>query len=177
MEKKIKKTSKTESSVYSNEEKTVIVTIVIALVIMSALVLQLIFFAPISAEKSSALYYLDSNKQTDNLPSTVILGENNTFTLWVGVENHNDETIDYQVAMKMDDGTGALNQSSAQVIEDFQYTLEDEEVWEFPIEITLEQLGTNRVIFELSIWNATAERYQYAGIWVNLSVEALQESQ
>ncbi|MDG6223399.1 MAG: DUF1616 domain-containing protein [Candidatus Bathyarchaeota archaeon] len=176
MEKKIKKTSKTESSAYSNEEKTVILTIAIAVVIIGALLVQLTLLTPINAEKCSALYYLDSNKQTENLPSTIILGENSTFSLWVGVENQNNEPLDYQVLMKIDDGKGVLNQSSAEVIEYFDQTLEDNDIWEFPVEITIEKLGTNRIIFELFIWNATATEYQYSGIWVNLSVEAIEAS-
>lgn len=173
MEKKIKKTSKIKSSSYSSEEKTVIVTIIIALVIMSALVVQLIFLTPINAEKSSAIYYLDSNKQTENFPTIVNLGEN--ITLWVGVENQNDETLDYQVQVKRDDGTGPLNQSSVDFFQTYEKTLDDEDIWEFEVNITIDELGTNRIIFELFVWNETATDpdYEYTGNWVNLSVEAL----
>jgi len=170
MEKKIKKTSKTKSSSNIGEEKTVIVTIVIALVIMSALVVQLVFLTPINAEKSSAIYYLDSNKQTENLPKTVNLGEN--ITLWVGVENQNDETLNYQVQIKRDDGTGPLNQSSADSFQTYEKTLDDEDIWEFEVNIKINELGTNRIIFELFVRNETTPTYEYTGNWVNLSVES-----
>jgi uncharacterized membrane protein len=175
MEKKIKKTSKlTQSSSYTNEEKTVIATIVIALVIMSALVVQLVL-TPAVPENCSAIYYLDSNKQTDNLPNTVILGENSTISMWVGVENQNGTTLDYLVEIKIDDGNGALNQSSADVVQTFtQKEVDDEDLWEFKVDIEIEQLGTNRIIFELSARETDATDYEYTGNWVNLSVEALE---
>ncbi len=176
MEKKIKKTSKaTKSSSYSNEEKTVIATIVIALVIMSVLLVQLVL-TPSNPENCSAIYYLDSNNQTENLPNTVILGENSTVSLWVGVENQNGTTLDYKVEIKIDDGTGALNQSSADIIDVFEETLDDEGVWEFQVNIEIEELGTNRIIFELSARETPTTEYEYTGNWVNLSVEAIENS-
>ena len=175
MEKKIKKTAKSsKSSSYSNEEKTVITTIVIALVIMSALVVQLIF-TPIDPEYCSAIYYLDANKETENLPKTVVLGQNSTISMWVGVENQNGTPLDYQVQVKIDDGTGPLNQSSASPIRRLNQTINDDEVWEEKVEIPITQLGTNRIIFELFTWNATTEEYDdYTGNWVHLSVEAIE---
>lgn len=170
MEKKIK-TSKEKSPSIINEEKTIVITIIIALVIMSALVVQLVFLSPINAEKSSAIYYLDANKQTENFPTTVTLGE--SITLWVGVENQNDETLEYQVQIKRDDGTGPLNQSIVDYFQSHEKTLDDEDIWEFEVNITINELGTNRIIFELFIWNPTTTKYEYTGNWVNLSVEAI----
>jgi uncharacterized membrane protein len=174
MEKKIKKTAKsTKSSSSSNEEKTVIATIVIAVVIMSALVLQLVL-TPIDPAYCSAIYYLDSDKQTEKLPKTVILNQNSTFSMWVGVENQNGTTLDYQVQVKIDDGTGPLNQSSAIPIKTLNQTINDGDVWEEEVEITIDQVGTNRIIFELFIRNATDSEYDYTGNWVHLSVEAIE---
>jgi uncharacterized membrane protein len=175
MEKKIKRTEKGSKSVsYSNEEKTIIITIGVAIVIISVLLVS-VLLTPASEEKFSAIYYLDSEKSTENLPKTVILGQNSTFSLWVGVENQNGTTLDYSVQLKRDDGTGQLNQSSADIIESFENTLEDGETWEFPVTINIEHLGTNRVIFELWFGKGTASD-KYSGKWVNLSVTAIEAS-
>jgi hypothetical protein len=53
-------------------------------------------------------------------------------------------------------------------------TINDGEVWEEELQITIDQLGTNRIIFELFIKNATSSKYDYTGNWVNLSVEAIE---
>jgi uncharacterized membrane protein len=175
IEKKIKRTEKgTKSVSYNNEEKTIIITIGVAIVIISVLLVN-VLINPASEEEFSAIYYLDSEKSTGNLPQTVILGQNSTFSLWVGVENQNGTTLDYSIKLKMDDGTGQLNQSSADIIESFENTLEDGETWEFPVTINIEQLGTNRVIFELWVGKGTTND-EYSGKWVNLSVEAIEAS-
>lgn len=175
MEKKIKRTKKSTKSVsYSDEEKTIIITIIIALVIIGALLVNVVNEQP-SIEKFSSIYYLDSQKQTENIPKTVVLGENDTFTLYVGVENQNGTTIDYSVKLKIDDGNGPLNQSSAMVLDHFEKTLKDGDIWEFPVTIDREKLverGTKRIIFELWLGKGTADD-QYSGKWVNLSVEVV----
>ena len=172
MEKKIKRTEKGGKSVsYSSEEKTIILTVLVALVIIGALLVNLVL-TPAPTEKFSTIYYLDSEKQTENLPKTVVLGENSTFSLWVGVENHNDTTIDYQVLVKYDDGKSPVDPSPVEPTESFEKTLADEETWEFPVTITIDQLGSNRVILELWYLNRTSLEPEYTGNWVNISVEA-----
>ena len=177
MEKKIKRTTKGAKYVsYSREEKTIIITILVALVIMGALLVKMTVFMPIETEPFSAIYYLDSENQTANIPKTVVLGENSTFSLWVGVENQNRTTIDYQVWIKMDDGKGLLNHTSTEYIQSIEEPLEPlahGETWEFLVPINIEQLGTNRISFELWFFNETVNEFQYSGKWVSLSVEAV----
>ncbi len=175
MEKKIKRTSQgTKSGSYSSEEKTIILTILVALVIIGALLVNLVFFTPVETEQFSAIYYLDSEKQTTNLPKTVVLGENSTFSLWVGVENQKGTTMDYSVLVKVDDGSSPVDYSPAEPIESFERTLADGEIWEFPVTISIDQLGSNRVIFELWFFNGTKNDPDYTGNWVSLSIEAIQ---
>ena len=173
MEKKIKKTSQGRKSVsYNSEEKTIILTVVVALVIISALLVNLVL-TPAPTEKFSTIYYLNSEKQTDNLPKTVVLGENSTFSLWVGVENHNGTTIDYQVLVKYDDGKSSVDPSPVEATESFEKKLVNEETWEFLVTVIIDQLGNNRVIFELWYLNGTSLEPEYTGNWVTISVEAV----
>lgn len=175
MEKKIKRTSQGTKSVSGNgEEKTIIVTILVALVILGALLVYLVFFTPVETEPFSAIYLLDSEKQTENFPKTVVLGENSTFSLWVGVENQNDTTRDYSVRVKVDDGKSLVNPSPVEPTESFDKTLLDKEIWEFRVTISIDQLGHNRVLFELWFFNVTKNDWDYTGNWVNLSLEAIQ---
>ncbi len=173
MKKKIKRTPKGARPVSDrDEEKTITITIVIAIVILAGL---LIYLALTPAQKTpfAAIYLLDSEKQTENFPKTVILGENNTFTLWVGVENQNDTTMDFSVYVKLDNGTAPVDPSPATVTESFERTLLDKEVWEFPVTITIDQVGSHRIIFELWFFNETANDFEYSGNWVSLTLEAI----
>lgn len=175
MERKVKGTSQGTKSVLDlDEEKTIILTILVALVILGALLVYLVFFTPTQKEPFSAIYLLDSEKQLENFPETVVLGENSTLVLWVGVENQNDTTIDYSVQVKVDDGKSLVNPSPVEPTESFNRSLFNEEKWEFPVTISIDQLGHNRIIFELCFFNVTKNDWDYTGNWVNLSIEAIQ---
>ena len=175
MEKKIKRTQKgAKSASYSSEEKTIILTILVALVIMIALLVYMVFFTPTQKEPFASIYYLDSEKQLENIPKTVVLGENSTFSLWVGVENQNDKTITYSVQVKVDDGTSHVDPSPSEPTQTFEKSLVNNEIWEFPVTISIDQLGHNRIIFELWFFDETEDDFDYTGSYVCLSLEASQ---
>jgi uncharacterized membrane protein len=173
MERKVKGTSEGAKLISDmNEEKTIILTILVALVILGAL-LVLVSFTPAQKEPFAAIYLLDSGKQAENFPKTVVLGENSTFSLWVGVENQNETQV-FTVQVKVDDGKAPVDPSPAEPTQSFERALLNEEVWEFPVTINIDQLGSHRVIFELWSFNETENTLEYTGNWVSLSLEAIQ---
>jgi uncharacterized membrane protein len=170
MEKRIRRTSEAaESDSRGGEEKTVILTILVALAIMVGILVYVVFFMPAQKEPFSAIYLLDSDKQLENIPKTVILGENSTFTLYVGVENRNDTTTEYSVQVSLDEGN-----SSAELIGSFNNTLANGETWEFPVTINIDQPGSHTIIFELWLFNKTKNSWDNTGSWLNLSIEAIE---
>ena len=146
----------------------------VAIVILVALLVQLAPDSP-SKEGFVAIYVLDSEKQIENFPKMVVLGENNTFMLWVGVENQNDTTKVFSVLVKLDNGTLPVDPSPANATESFERTLLDEEIWEFQVTINIDQVGSHRIIFELWSFDETENALKYSGNWVSLSLEAIQE--
>ena len=173
MEKRVKRKPKGAKSGFDrDEEKTITATILIAIVILAGLLIYLAL-SPAPTEPFSAIYLLDSEKQTENFPKTVVLGENNSFPLWVGVENQNGTTKVFMVHVKLDDGTGQVDYSPANITESFEKTLLDEEVWEFQVTINIDQLGSHRVLFELWFLDETTNNPRYSGNWVSLSLEAI----
>ena len=167
MEKKVKRTPQGAKSVSDqDEEKTITITILIAIVILAGLLIYLAL-TPAPQEPFAAIYLLDSEKQTENFPKTVVLGENNTFPLWVGVENHKGTTKAFSVYIKIDDGEGDVDPSPVEPTESFEKTLSDKETWEFQVMINIDQLGSHRIIVEL--WSFD----EYSGKWVSLSLEAI----
>jgi uncharacterized membrane protein len=175
MEKKIKRAPESAKAISDkDEEETIILTILVALVIFGALLVYLVFFTPAQEEHFASIYYLDSEKQLENIPKTVVLGENSTILLWVGVENQYDETRVFTVRVKMDDGTGSVDPSPVEPIQSFEKALMNTEVWEFPVNINIDQSGNHRLIFELWFSNETNKDMNYTGNWVCLSIEAIQ---
>ena len=173
MEKKVKRIPKGAKSVSDlDEEKMITVTILIAIVILAGLLVYLVL-DPASKESFTTIYYLDSEKQTENFPETVVLGMNNTFSLWVGVENHNGTTKAFSVEIKIDNGKGDVEPSPVEPIESFERTLLDEEVWEFQVTINIDQLGSHRIIFELLSFDDAKNDFEFSGNWVSLSLEAI----
>jgi uncharacterized membrane protein len=167
MEKKVRRAPKADR----DEEKIITITVLVAIVVLSGLLVYLVL-QPAQKEPFSAIYLLDSEKHTEDFPKTVILGENSTFSLWVGVENQNDTTLDFIVWMKMDNGTETVNPSPANETESFERTLLDDHVWEFQVTINIDQLGSHRIIFEL--WFLDEENVpKYSGNWVSLTLEAV----
>ena len=171
-ERKAKRTSgDTKPGSEADEEKTIIVTILVALVIIGGLLVYLMFFTPIQTEPFAAIYLLDSEKQAENYPKTVVLGENSTFQLWVGVENQNKTQV-FSVQVKVDNGTAPVGSNKTACIETFNRTLLDGETWEHPVTITIDQLGSHRILFELWFLDETKNEFAYTGNYVSLSVEA-----
>lgn len=175
MKKKIRRTGKdTKSGSGISEHKTIIATILVGIVIMSGVLVYTMVTKPTTAEQFSAMYVLDSEKQANNYPQTVVLDTNSTFTLWVGVENQKDQTLDYSVQVKLDDGTTTEEPSQAEPTQVFNRTLVDGETWEFQVTINIDQPGNNRVIFELQLFNETENSWEYAWIRLDFTVEAIQ---
>ncbi len=174
MEKKIRKTGKdTKSGSGISEEKVIVATILVAIVIMSGVLVWTIIDKPPTTEQFSAMYVLDSEKQANNYPRTVVLGTNSTFSLWVGVENQNDKTVEYSVQVKLDDGTPTEDPSPAEPVQVFNRTLVNEETWEFQVTINIDQPGNNRIIFEMQVFNVLENVWEYTTTRFDFTVEAI----
>ena len=175
MEKKIKRTDKNNNSgSVISEEKVIIATILVAIVVMSGVLVWAMIENPATTEQFTAMYVLDSEKQANNYPTTVVLGTNSTFSLWVGVENQEDKTMEYSLQLKQDDGTSTKDPNPAEPIQTFDITLADGEKWEFQVTIDINQAGTNRVIFELYFFNTLNDKWDYVGNSFGITVEATQ---
>jgi uncharacterized membrane protein len=133
---------------------------------MSAVLVYMAFFSSVQKQPFTSIYLLDSQKQLENIPETVVLGENSTFTVWVGVENHNDTTLEYSVQVKLDDG------NTEETVECFNKTLANNETWETEVTITIQEQGTNTVTFELLFFNETENSWNQTGSWINITIEA-----
>ena len=78
------------------------------------------------------------------------------------------------VEVKIDNGTAPIGNSTFVADQSFEKTLEDKEgerLWEFPVTITIDQVGHNRILFEL--WIEVEDEIKWTGNWVSLTVEAI----
>ena len=144
-----------------DEEKTITVAILVAIIILAGLLVYM-SFTPAPQETVISIYYLDSEKKADNYPQLLVLGENNTFLLWVGVENFMGRIEYSSVLVKVDDGTGHVDPSPIEPVKRFEKVLLNKETWEFPMTMTINQSGKHRIIFELWLFNELENVFSYS---------------
>jgi len=146
------------------EEKAITVAVLSAIIILASL-LAYILLTPAPQESFVALYLLDAEKKTENYPQLLVLGENNTFLLWVGVENFMGNIEYCSVLVKVGNGTVQADPSPLEPVYRFEKVLLNKETWEFPVTMTVNQLGKHRIIFELWLFNELENVFRYSGIW------------
>ena len=133
-----------------NGNKGPIVSIVLALIFVSIIVAGYYFLvldAP--PEGFSSMYILDEQKKTEAYPEFLTINENNTFNLWVGVENHLGIQQNYEIQQKLTKDPILTFPINENIENRFTKTLNDQETWESLITTTISNPGNYSLIFEL----------------------------
>ena len=160
------------SNKMGDEEKTITVAVLSAILVLAGLLVY-VSLTPTRQEPFASLYLLDSEKKAEKYPRLLVLGENNTFLLWVGVENFMGRIKYSSVLVKMDDGTGHANPSPLEPVYRFEKVLLNKETWEFPITITINQTGQHRIIFELWLFDELDNVFSYSD-WCNIRLDVIE---
>ena len=155
-----------------NEEKTITVTILAAIIILAGLLVYM-SLTPAPQDHIVSLYYLGPEKRAD-YPKLLVLGENNTFLLWVGVENFMGRIEYSSVLVKVDDGTGHVDPSPIEPVKRFEKVLLNKETWEFPMTMTINQSGKHRIIFELWLFNELENVFSYSRSWCSIWLDVIE---
>jgi uncharacterized membrane protein len=133
-----------------DDNKGPIVSVGLALIFVSIVVVGYYFLvldAP--PEGFSSMYLLDEQKKTESYPEFLIINENNTFIVWVGVENHMGEKQSYEIQQKLTKDpilTFPINEDPVNI---FAKTLDDQETWETLVTSTISDPGNYSLVFEL----------------------------
>ena len=89
---------------------------------------------------------LDANKKAVDYPEVIVADQNSAFNVYVNVVNHmgGTENQTYQVQVKI-----ASNHSGTQPSKLYDLSLRNGETWQDSASITLNQVGSYSVVFEL----------------------------
>jgi uncharacterized membrane protein len=154
-----------------DEEKAIAAAVLSAIIILAGLLVYM-SLTPTPQERFSSLYVLDSEKKAKNYPQLLVLGENNTVLLWVGVENFMGRIEYASVLVKVGDGTVQANPSPFEPVKRFEKILLNKETWEFPVTMTVNHSGKHRIIFELWLFDELENVFSYSGnccsIWFDV---------
>ena len=133
-----------------DDNKGPIVSVALALIFVSIIVVGYYFLvldAP--PEGFSSIYILDEQKNTEAYPEFVIINENSTFNVWVGVENHLGQKQLYEIQQKLTKDPILSFPINEEPINKFSKTLENQETWESLITTTISNPGNYSLVFEL----------------------------
>ncbi len=145
------------------------VAVFIALIIVSSVVGYYVFFMP-AAQGYSTIYVLDSQKMAVDYPEVLVANQNSTFNVWINVENHMASPQNYQVLIKItnDPLSFPVDIQASKVYE--ISNLADSQSWEEMASLTLNEVGSYSVVFELWQYKGDALEFTYNYNVLNVQV-------
>jgi hypothetical protein len=159
----------------ASEERMVIVAVLAGLIVVSALLVY-VSLTPSIPETFASVYILNSEGKACDLPELLVLGKNNTFSLRVGVENFMGRVECGIVNVKVANGTVLRETLPEETVMSFERILINQETWEFPLTLTLDEKGVYRVSFELWLYDEIESVFVYSNVKSGLWLEVVAET-
>ena len=160
-------------SLNSDNNNGYTVAILIALILVSILVGSYYLLLKPPQKGYMTIYLLDSQKKAVNYPELLVINQNNTFNVWVEVENHMGKRENSEIRLKLTSGTIQKMPIKADANATYARTLENEETWETLSTVSLNEPGSYSVIFELWAYDETVGAIQFSGKYAVLPVEVV----
>jgi uncharacterized membrane protein len=160
-----------------NENKGYTIAIVLMVIVVSSLLIGYYLFSRLAPpEGYSTIYILDyQQKKAMDYPELLVINQNNTFKVWVGVENHMGNRRSFEVLQKVIKGTIPSFPVDAEITGTYEKTMENGETWETPAEVSINETGSYLVIFELWIYDDTAA-FQFSNNYCVLKLEVIDQT-
>jgi uncharacterized membrane protein len=115
------------------------------------------------------IYLLDANRKATNLPESLVANVNSTFSVYVIVENHMEQTVNETVLVKVTSNMNPTFPVNSNAIQTFNGTLKNGATTENVATISLNQPGNYFVVYEL--WIQNQSELHYTGNFVALNVQ------
>jgi uncharacterized membrane protein len=153
----------------TEDDKGIIIAVTIALLIVAGVVAGYYILYHPTPEGYTTIYLLDANGQAVDYPDTLIVNQNYMFNVWV--ENHIGENRSFEVQLKITNESISLFPAEIAPINTYTKTLANGEAWEIQATVTIPEVGSHSIIFEL--WQDDAGTIEFTGNAVILNVEAV----
>jgi uncharacterized membrane protein len=149
-----RKLDKTPSLINNKGHK---VAVAFALIVVSSLLLGYYIISVLpTPEGYSTIYMLDyPQKNAIDYPELLVVNENNTFNVWIVVENHMSTRQSCEVLQKVIADMIPSFPVETDVESSYAQTIENGEAWETLAEVSINEPGSYSVIFELWIYDET----------------------
>ena len=162
-------------SLINNKGHTI--TIALALIIVTSLLIgYYLYTGSLSPEGYSTIYILDyPNKKAIDYPELLVLNENSTFNVWIVVENRMGETQSCEVLQKVIGDMIPAFPVEADVESSYTQAIDNGESWETLATVSIDELGSHSVIFELWIHDDDTEAFEFSYNFCVLNIEVVEQ--
>ena len=160
-----------------NDNKGYTIAIVLMVIVVSSLLIGYYLISRLPPEGYSTIYILDyQQKKAMDYPELLVINQNNTFKVWVGVENHMGNRRSFEVLQKVIKGIIPSFPVDAEITGSYEKTMENGETWETPAEVSINEAGSYLVIFELWIYDGDAGAFQFSNNYCVLKLEIIDQT-
>jgi uncharacterized membrane protein len=158
------------------ENKGFVVAIAIALIVIATTVAVYYVWFRGEPEGYSAISILDANEKAENYPELVIIGQNNTFNVWVKIENHMGKTLPFEVKVRITQQVTPDFPAPEEAQNIYAVTLDDGKNWNTTATATIDTVGDYMVVYELWTQSENTETLEFTGNACVLPVEAIDQT-
>jgi uncharacterized membrane protein len=148
-----------------NDDKGTTIAVALALIIVSSILIGYYLVSRLPPEGYTTIYMLDSHKKAIDYPELLVINgneKNNTFNVWIVVENHMSTRQSCEVLQKVINAPISSFPVEADVKSSYAKTIDNGETWETLATVTINEPGSYSVIFELWIYDETgAPKFSY----------------
>jgi uncharacterized membrane protein len=159
-----------------NDNKGYTIAVALTLIIVSSILIGYYLVSRLPPEGYTTIYVLDSQKKAIDYPELLVINENSTFNVWVVVENHMGKRQSCEVLQKIIKGTTPSYPVDAEITSSYEKTMENGEIWETPAEVSINELGSYSLIFELWIYDDNAGAFQFSYNYCVLKLEVVDQT-
>jgi uncharacterized membrane protein len=162
------------SSLINNKGYTIAVAL--ALIIVSSLLIGYYFVSRLPPEGYTTIYMLSyPQKNAEDYPELLVINENSTFNVWVGVENHMGTRQSCEVLQKV--VADMLPSFPVETDAESRYaqTIENGKAWETLATVSINEPGNYWVIFELWVYNDEAGALKFSHQALVLPIEVVDQ--
>ena len=158
-----------------SDDKGYIVSIGLVLILVSSLVIGYYLITRLPPEGYTTIYLLDPQKKAIDYPELLVTDYNDTLNVWVKVENHMGEALQFDVRLKVINGTISALPVEIDPTNSYTKTLEKDESWEIMAKTTLNSPGNYSVAYELWICGQDTEEFEFTHNYCVLNIEVVDQ--
>ncbi|MCW4047132.1 MAG: DUF1616 domain-containing protein [Candidatus Bathyarchaeota archaeon] len=160
-----------------NENRGYMIAIAVVLVFVSSLVTGYYIITRLPPEGYSTINLLDyQQKKAINYPELLIINHNNTFNVYVEVENHMGTSQQCEVRLKITNETITTLPVPIDPINTFTKTLQNGENWENLATVSINQPGNYSAVFELWLYDDKANAFKFTYNYCVLHIEVVNQT-